>query len=427
MPSEDGLRRARARRAPHALKLVWVLALALATACGPSGDQDASSSDAGDASAGSESSDARLVRVVHPELGTLRATRSASADVRAVRDATVAAGASARVLEILARAGDVVGEQDVVIRLDGEQARLQAQNASLAVRQAEIDLERARRSSQESASQATASLRAAESNLRTLRERMDEVRALVAAGGASRSDLASLETQVEQAEAQAGQARDAVARAGRSENEDLALLEVRLEQARVQAAQAADTVRDSEVRAPFEGEIAELYLETGEFAGAGQPAFRLVSIDEREAVFDVPPGDASRLQERGEVVLRYAGRELTAELVASARPAEQPRLVRLTASLAPEDAATIPAGSLAEVRYEIELGDGALLPAGALSAEGGETWVYLVDDGVATRVPVEVRAETGARAVVDGVGPDDAIIYPRALDVREGTRVRTDP
>jgi multidrug efflux pump subunit AcrA (membrane-fusion protein) len=371
--------------------------------------------------------DARLVRTVDPDRGVLRATRSASARVRALRDASVASGASARVVEILARPGDRVADGELVIRLDADQAELQARNARLAVRQAEVDLERARRSSAEGAEQARASLRAAESNVATLRDRVAEVRALVEAGGAARSDLSSLETQLEQAEAQLVQARDAVARADRSESEDLALLQLRLEQARVQAEQAEDALAETEVRAPFAGQIAELYLEAGEFAGAGQPAFRLQSLDDREAVFDVPPEDATRLLEQGEVTVRYGGREVPARLVASTRPAQQPRLVQLTARIEGEAGRVIPTGAVAEVRYEVALAEGVLVPSGAIATEAGGTYVYVIEGGVAARRAVDVLAEAGARAAVDGLAEDARLIHPRPLDVRVGTPVRTEP
>lgn len=426
MPSDRPTDRAAPGRTRRGLVLAaGAAALALLiVGCGRPADAPA---DAPASAAATPVEAARLVRTVTPEPGVLDASRSASASIRAVRDASVASGASARVEEILARPGDLVDADQIVIRLDDDQARLQADTARLAVRQAEIDLERARRSSDEGAQQASASAQAARSNVANLRDQVEEVRALVDAGGAARSDLNALQTQLEQAEASLLQAEDAVARAGRSEGEDLALLELNLQQARIQARQAEDALAESEVRAPFAGEVAELFLETGEFAGAGQPAFRLVSADEREAVFDVPPEDADALLAQGEVVLRYAGRELAAPLVASTRSQQQPRLVQLTARLQGDDARGVPTGALAEVRYVVDLAEGLQVPAGAIASESGATWLYLVEDGVATRVPVDVLAEASATAVVSGVSADAAVIHPRPLDVRVGTRVRTEP
>ena len=404
-----------------------VVALLILPGCG--GGQDAADTPVAGTSqpVATAADDARLVSIVTPELGTLRANRSASARIRALRESSVASGTSARVVEIVARPGDEVEEGQLVIRLDDDAAVSQADSARLAVRQAEIDLERARRASEEGASQARDSLSAAESNVRTVRDRVAEVRALVAAGGASRSDLSALENQLEQAEATLGQARDAVARAERSEGEDLALLELQLQQARVQARQAQDALNETEIRAPFDGQVVELFLETGEFAGAGQPAFRMQSSLGREAVFDVPPEDAARLLEQGQVMLRYAGREVVGTLVSSARPTQQPRLVQLTARIEGEESRLIPTGALAEVRYDIALADGALVPSGAIASEAGATWLYVSQDSVATRVPVDVLAEAGATAAVEGVDETVQVIHPRPLDVRIGTRVRTRP
>lgn len=408
-----------------------MLLVVLLAACGAptpqtSGD-DASAADATAAAAAPPADEGRLVRTITPDPGVLAAERSASARVRALQDATVASGASARVVEILARPGDRIEAGEIVIRLDDDQAAIQADTARLAVRQAEIDLERARRSSDEGAVQARASLLAAQSTVDDLRDRIGEVSELVEAGGAARRDLDVLQTQLEQAQANLVQAQDAVARAERSEGEDLALLELGLQRARLQAAQAQDALDETLIRAPFTGELAELYVENGEFAGAGQPAFRLLSADEREAVFDVPPEDAARLLEQGEVTLRYAGREFVAALVGSSRQARQPRLVQLTARLAGEDARAVPNGALAEVRYRIELAEGLRVPGGAIASEAGDTWLYLIEDGVAMRTPVDVVAEAGATAVVVGVAADAVVIHPRPLDVRVGTQVRTEP
>lgn len=435
LPARNGRRTVAepVRRLPRTVvqRVVWaVVAVLVLAACGPpsGGDvePDAARTDVTPADGGETSPaevEERVVRVVNPEVGTLTATRSASATIRAVRDASVAANASGRVVEILARPGDEVAAGTTVVRLDDTQPALQLRSAELGVRQAEVDLQGARSASDEGAGQAQASLRAAESNVAALRDQVEDLRALVEAGGAARSELRALDVQLEQAEAQAGEARDAVARSGRSGSEDLALLELRVESARVQAEQARDQLAQTRITAPFDGEIVELHLETGEFAAAGNPVFRIQSTDEREAVVDVPPEDALRLQEQGAVTLRYAGRDLPARIVAAARPSDQPRSVRLIARLE-GDVGNLPNGSLADLRYTVDVATGTLLPSGAISAEAGGTYTYVVRGGVATRVDVDVLGEAAATAAVTGVGPEDDVISPRPLDVREGTPVR---
>ena len=207
------------------------------------------------------------------------------------------------------------------------------------------------------------------------------------------------------------------------------MLELALDSAKVGLAQAQDALDETAIRAPFTGEIAEVFLEVGEFAGAGAPAFRIQTHEDREAVFDVAPEAATALLDVGTVTLRYAGREVPATLTTSARPSQQERLVQLTALLGGADAATIPSGAVAEVRYDVPLAEGLLIPSGAIASESGGTWVYVAQDGEAVRLAVDVLSEAGATAAVrgDAIDIETLIIHPRPLDVRIGTLVRTGP
>ncbi|MDZ7801023.1 MAG: HlyD family efflux transporter periplasmic adaptor subunit [Trueperaceae bacterium] len=416
----------RGRRVSRIARIATLL-LALSACGSPEGTSNTDGTNERAAAQREEVEAPRTVRTVRPTQGTLEATRSVSATVRPLQDAIVASNASGRVERVEARPGDLVAAGDPVVITDDTQATQQLRTARLSLRQAEIELERASRANDESAAQARASLRAAESNVAALRDRVADLEALVAAGGAARRDLSDLRVQLEQAESQAVQARDALARARRGESEDVALLALQLERAQVQVEQAEDAVEDTLIVAPFTGEVAELYLEVGEQAAPGVRAFRLQSVDAREIVLDVPPEDAARLRATGTVTLRYAGRELPAEIVASSRQAERPRQVRLTGRIEADDASDLPNGVVGEVRYRLPLAEGMRIPSGAIAAEAGGTWVYLVRDGVATRVAVEVLAEAGGTAAVRGLDEDDVVIHPRPLDVREGSRVQVAP
>lgn len=391
------------------------------------GDASGNTSVTAEADAETQPQDDRLVRRVRteaPTFGTLEANRRVSANIGALQDANVAAASSGRVTAVNARPGDLVQAGDTVVELERDSAELNLENAELSLQQAEIELNRARRQSGESLEQAQSSLQAAASNLRNLRDQYEQVRALVEEGAAARNDLTNLETQVDSAESQFLQARDSVARAERSEQEDLALLELRLEQARVARDQAAQALEDTQIEAPFDGVIAELLLETGEFAAAGSPAFRLQSDTERELVFNVAPEDAAFLLANGTVNATYAGRELSGRIVSSARPSQQARQVEIRATFDTDGEATVPTGATAQVSYTVPLAEGYLVPSGALTSERGQTYVFVAEEGVATRKPVTVLGESTATAAVEGVTETDAVIVPLPLDVREGTLVR---
>ena len=365
----------------------------------------------------------RQVRVVTAEVGVLSAVRSASVSIEAARESRVAAGITGRVVEILAREGQNVAEGAVVIVLEEDDLKLQVNNAELALRSAEINLQTADRATREGLEQIQAQVRATETSFDLATRQYQEGQALFEVGGIAATELQGLEAQRDQAESAMLQARDALARSQRASDEDLALLQVQVQQARNQLQQARDALSEASIRAPFAGEVAEVFVEAGEFVAAGSPAFRITGADEQVGTFNVSPEDAIRLRELGEVTIGYAGRDYHADITRTASLSAQQRLVTLTARLRPSEV-PIPNGTTAQVRYQIDLGEGLLLPSSAVSAEQGRTFVFIAEAGQAVRREIDLLAEAGAQVLVEGLQAGASVIAPRPLDVREGTRVR---
>ncbi len=417
--------------------LVAALALTLAlgatlVACG-NGSGDDAQADAGSTAAATASADpARAVRAAPANVGPLVATRSASVTLRPAQESRVASGATGRVAAILAREGATVAEGDPLVRLDDDQARVAFDGAELALAQAEIQLERARRSSTDATLQTAAAATTAEQNLALVRRQLAEAESLLELGAVAPTDVDALRAQASQAQSAALQARDAVERAGRADTEDLALLELQVQQAELQLRQASDALAETVVLAPFAGDVAELFVEVGEFVGAGSPVARLLGSGPKVASFTVPPEDAPVLENAGVVTIDYAGIELQATITRLERQAQQARLVTVLA-LIDADAPRTPPGALAEVRYDVTLGEGLRVPSGALLADAGRTYLFQVADegtgSVARRTEVRVVAESGNVAVVVGepeeaLVPGALVISPRPLDVRDGAPVR---
>ena len=366
---------------------------------------------------------ARQVRVMTAERGTLRANRSTSATVEPQQQARVASSANGRVVSIVKREGNLVEADEVVLYLDDTNAQIQVRNAELALESARINLRSAERATQESSGQLDAQLRTARTNFELARRRYEEGQALYDAGGIARTELTTLEAQMTQAESVFLQAQDAVARMNRAGGEDLALLRVQVQQAENQLTQARQALADAAVRAPFAGEIADLMVEEGEFVGAGSPVFQLVSVERQQARFRVPPEDSAGLQNQGMLYLRYGGLDYASHVVRANPVPGQQRLVEIVAEIYPSRN-PIPAGAVAQLRYEVELASGILLPSGAITAEAGQSYTFIVDEGRAHLHPINVLAEAGGQAVVEGLPEGAAVIYPRPLDVRHGTRVQ---
>ncbi|WP_135255665.1 efflux RND transporter periplasmic adaptor subunit [Thermus caldilimi] len=355
------------------------------------------------------------VRVVEAKRGVLEREVRTSASLQAEKDSLVAAGASGRVLRALP-AGTRVGAGEGVVYLDPAPFQEALEAARLNLKQAEANLERTR--SQLAGNRATlkAQLQAAEAQLQAAKKRYEEGQALLSAGALAPLDLKALEAQYRQAESNYQNALEALSRLERGE--DLRLLELQVEAARLQVHQAERNLKESTVRAPFAGEVVEVFVREGEFVGTGSRAFRLATTDRLLAKVYLPPDQASALTPDTPFLLRQNGREVRARLLRKTDLPGQTRLVEVV--LKPEG--TLLPGP-AEVRYRVKLAEGFLLPSASLQVREGETLVYQVKAGKARTTPVRLLAQEGGQAAVEGLEEGAEVIHPVPVGLKDGDPV----
>jgi multidrug efflux pump subunit AcrA (membrane-fusion protein) len=355
------------------------------------------------------------VRVVEARRGALEREARASASLQAEKDSLVAAGAAGRVVRALPPGSRVRAGEGVVF-LDPAPFQEALAQARLALAQAEANLERARSQLSGSRAALLAQLKAAEAQLQAAKRRYEEGRALLEVGALAPLDLKALEAQYQQAQSAYANAKEALARLDRAE--DVRLLELQVEAARLQVRQAERNLRESVVRAPFAGEVVEVYAKEGEFLGTGSRAFRLATTENLLAKVYLPPEKASALSPETPFLLRQDGKEVAARLLRKTDLPGQTRLVEVV--LKPQ--APLTPGP-AEVRYRERLAEGVLLPAGALRAEEGKAFVYRVEEGRARRQEVRLLAQEGDRVAVEGLPEGALVVHPLPEGLREGDPV----
>ena len=188
-------------------------------------------------------------------------------------------------------------------------------------------------------------------------------------------------------------------------------------------------LQDSQLVAPYDGVIADRYLNEGTVVSAGQPVVRLVETDSREAHIGVVAERAAKLQEGRIYNLNLRGEIIEASLL-SVRPDIDPVTRVATAVFA------LPAGTEAldgEPIYflweeTIDLRGGWLPLTALLEGERGVwTLMRLEPDGqdyVALREGVEVLELRGEQAYVIGTVSDgDKVVSMGAHRVVPGTPV----
>jgi len=182
----------------------------------------------------------------------------------------------------------------------------------------------------------------------------------------------------------------------------VSLYSVSRDAAQVELDEAQRMHRDGVIRSPFTGTIVRVDAEPGEFVGAGQSVVHLhgdaleVEVQVPETVLaDIEVGDTASLTLPLQKGQRIAGR---IESIGHGGEGAG-RLFPVVVSL-PTDAELIP-GMTADFVLSRQDHSGVIVPVSSVvDSGGGETSVFVVEDGVAQRRPVEVAQLVGVHALV---------------------------
>ncbi len=344
--------------------------------------------------------------------GASGAVLNASGYVVARRVATVSSRVTGRIAEVLVEEGAVVRKGQVLARLD---AATSLAEAGLARRQRE----------------------AADANLAEVRARLAEARrtlqrtatlrdrGLVAEGAL---DAARAETEALEARLAATQAQRRVAQSGIELRErDLA---------------------DHEIRAPFDGVVISKDAQPGEMvspvsAGGGftrTGIATIVDMDSREIEVDVNEAFLNRVVDGQPVEATldaYPDWRIPASVIRIVPTADRTKAtVRVRIGFQSLDPRILPDMGI-KVRFldparaapGSATGEAPLptlrVPAVALQRDGTAAWVWVVEDGRATRREVRAGAERdGSVEILSGLKAGETIVSPRVEGLEDGGRVR---
>lgn len=192
-------------------------------------------------------------------------------------------------------------------------------------------------------------------------------------------------------------------------------------------AEATRLLRESELRAPFDGRVEAVLVEQDEFVASGQPVMRLSSPDGREVEVRVPAymlrhvslgqllpvwsvQDRSRLPATGSIIEIAQSGGVRGEL--------HPVLVSLPAD-------TLEPGEPVEVGITPQETVATTVPLLAVMKSNGGASVFRISDGIAHRVPVTVQRIIGERVVVKAtdLAAGDQVVYAGMTRLSAGDAV----
>lgn len=205
--------------------------------------------------------------------------------------------------------------------------------------------------------------------------------------------------------------------------EQILAQEARVESARASVEEARARLAKTILRAPFAGVVSKNSAEKGEIVSAHVSILSVISLSRLEVEAFVPEADIARIQERdtGRATLdAYGSDEFFPVMITNIEPAETivdgvatyRTVIQFT-----EQNERIRPGMTANIDILAEKREGVVtLPYRALFTRNGSRSVFIVKDGIAREVEVEMglRGSDGLVEIMSGVSEgDEVLVSPR--------------
>jgi len=207
-------------------------------------------------------------------------------------------------------------------------------------------------------------------------------------------------------------------------------IEAKLKDITAQRAAARLALERTRIRAPITGQLNEVTVNKGDLLEKGAPVAQILQVSAVKVAVGVPESDVTSffdLKTADVVIEALNGRRVTGEKIfLSKQPRSLARLFDLELKLPNPDLKILP-GMFARVELVKNVYPEALVvPVYAVINQGGESFVYVEEDGVARKRPVRTGMLMGWQIhVLEGlnVGERLIIVGHRLLNDRQTVKV----
>ncbi len=331
---------------------------------------------------------------------------SATANLRALREVTVATQAEGIVKKVLAEEGDFVKEDQVLCTLDDAQVRIKLMLAEEKLAQAKLQKDKAGIRQSKALAQI--------GHTQVEFERYDKARK---EGLVSDKDVATYKYKLDEL------THDE--RAAVSENKEFQHKVAELE---ADIAQSKLDLARTEVRAPFAGFVTQRTVNTGQRLRPMDTLFNLASFSPLFADVHLSERDANSVQP-GQVTTVRLGSDDTAFVngrVERLSPIvdQASGTVKVTVTLEPKKGFRPGAFVRVEIRTDTKA-DAVVIPKRALIEEDGQNYVYVARDDSAKRIKVELGYQReGLVEVRSGLSPGQSVVVAGQGALKEGGKIK---
>jgi RND family efflux transporter MFP subunit len=211
---------------------------------------------------------------------------------------------------------------------------------------------------------------------------------------------------------------------------DSASKQAELLAANARLARASLEVDDCVLRAPFDGEVADRFLDPGAFARPGSPVLSVVDREQVRIVLDVPETDCAVVEPGSEAKIRFLALGTTmVGKIARRAPAADSATRTIHAEIDLLDAQRkLPVGTTAELTLSVgEAIDASELPLRAASIRGDQATLFVLAGDIAHKRKVPVLGEALGSLFVpkQALAQGELVVTEGRALLSEGDRVQS--
>ncbi|MBL8797378.1 MAG: efflux RND transporter periplasmic adaptor subunit [Planctomycetia bacterium] len=367
-------------------------------------------------------------------------TRVFPGKVEASRRAELAFQVPGVLVKLPVKEGQKVAKGELIaqLRLDEFQARLQTLKGQLDQQRAQLQALRAG-DRPEQRLRLEAQVRAAAAKMAQARANFDRDARLVRSSAVSREEFERSEAAFRVAREDHQAAVQSLEKGTVAREEDIAAQEGVVRALENQVVEANIQLQDTTLLAPYDGVIAQRFVEVNQNIRAKEPVVKFQDVDEIDVAVDVPEAVMAadlRAADILQIAAEFSGAPgvqfpvRVRELAQVADPATQTFRVRVALQAPPSGVNLLP-GMTATVamtyRRASILDSRILVPVTAIYKDSkGEQVAWIIGaDGTVARRPVKLGAVAGGQVeVLGGLQPGDRVAVAGVTFLREGMKVR---
>ena len=190
------------------------------------------------------------------------------------------------------------------------------------------------------------------------------------------------------------------------------------------------TLADNTLKAPFDGVVSSLNAVKGENVAPLKPIMRIINMDGLTVKISVPENEIAKVKvgDTAEVIIpalndhHYVGKVTEKSMTASLLTHSYPVKV-----LVDKPDSDLTPGMIGKVVLKADVSEGIIIPANAVLINQEGKFVWVVEDGRATRRNITLAGYSGTGVIVrEGLQVGDEIIVEGYQKVSEGMRVNAE-